>query len=133
MNPQTAEPCSYAEAALAAGTEPSAAQQLSARMASRPLSDLRKPVCCGTVYIGMFFDGTGNNRDSDYVEPPPDQRKHTNVVRLYHAYPDELRVGTDGYYRFYIPGVGTPFAEIGDASWFKAVGQPLGAGLANLG
>ncbi len=78
--------------------------------------DPRIPDCSGTVYIGMFFDGTGNNEKADYLDvlDEPAKHKHTNVVRLYHAYPDEKRRGTDGYYRFYIPGVGTSFPEIND-------------------
>lgn len=133
MNQETAEPCSYAEAAVAAGTPPTAAQKISALIASRPFSDPRKPVCCGTVYVGMFFDGTGNNRDKDYVKPPPEERKHSNVVRLYHAYPDRVKKGTDSYYGFYIPGVGTPFTEIGDLPLIEVVGQPFGAGFAAMG
>lgn len=69
------------------------------------------PTCSGQVFVGMFFDGTGNNRQEDYEKPSVDQRKHSNVVRLFHTYRyDPLK----GYLRIYIPGVGTPFPEIGD-------------------
>lgn len=75
------------------------------------------PACAGQIFIGMFFDGTGNNRDTDYlsVENTPEKYKHSNVVRLFHAYPDNATRGTARYYRFYVPGVGTPFREIGDS------------------
>lgn len=80
------------------------------------------PTCTGNLTIGMFFDGTGNNETADHgglgSPIPLRQRKHSNVVRLYHAFPDESRLrqreSTNKSYRFYIPGVGTPFPEIGD-------------------
>ena len=77
----------------------------------------QSPACSGQIFIGMFFDGTGNNRDNDYVavENTPPKHKHSNVVRLFHAYPDYEARGTTRYYRFYVPGVGTPFREIGDS------------------
>ena len=83
--------------------------------AANPVSS--KPSCTGVIFVGMFFDGTGNNEDADYKEPPrpPREQKHSNVVRLYHAFPGQdksgYRSGTTGYYRYYIPGVGTPFEE----------------------
>lgn len=91
------------------------------------------PACTGQVNVSIFFDGTGNNRLEDYegiaateqvkamkagASPTlsksfsAEQRKHTNVVRLFHVHRDDP---SDGFYRHYIPGVGTPFAEIGDA------------------
>jgi len=90
------------------------------------------PACTGQVNISIFFDGTGNNRLEDYegipadeqteamksgVPPkspesfPPDKRKHSNVVRIFHAHKDDR---DNGFYAHYVPGVGTPFAEIGD-------------------
>lgn len=75
-----------------------------------------RTACSGQIFIGMFFDGTGNNRDVDYlsVESDASKNKHSNIVRLLHAYPDRLQRGTARYYRFYVPGVGTRFPEIGD-------------------
>ncbi|MDR2851908.1 MAG: DUF2235 domain-containing protein [Burkholderiaceae bacterium] len=93
-----------------------------------------KPKCTGQVFVGLFFDGTGNNEKNDYgTETQPKelrQQKHSNVVRLYHAHPNNIIVGGNGYYRYYIPGVGTPFPEIGDTSWF---GKKLGSAFANKG
>lgn len=61
--------------------------------------------------MGIFFDGTGNNMQADFVDPPPEKRKHSNVVRLFQAH----RVDRpQGFFASYVPGVGTPFPEIGD-------------------
>lgn len=81
--------------------------------------------CSGQIFVGMFFDGTGNNEERDYlsVKGKPQEHKHSNVVRLYHAYPDQLTRGTARYYGFYVPGVGTPFPEINDG------GGALGTGM----
>lgn len=71
-----------------------------------------KPSCSGQVFVGLFFDGTGNNLDADYVEPRTvEERKHSNVVRLFHTFRNERE---KGYLRHYIPGVGTKFPKIGD-------------------
>ena len=68
----------------------------------------RQPNCDVPLYIGVFFDGTNNNRERD--EP---DRCHTNVVRLYNAHPavDAPPPGRRemGHYRIYVPGVGTRF------------------------
>jgi len=79
--------------------------------------------CCGQVFIGIFFDGTGNNEDIDYlsVKSTPQKFQHSNVVRLFHTFKREEE-GTTAYYPFYIPGVGTPFPKISDT------GGKLGTG-----
>ncbi|HEV2717198.1 MAG TPA: DUF2235 domain-containing protein [Terriglobales bacterium] len=104
-----------------------------------------EPACTGQVNVGIFFDGTGNNRLEDYIgitaeaqreamksgsaprapETPLDRnkQKHSNVVRLFHAYRNDL---DNGFAPFYIPGVGTPFAEIGDKGGTS--GSAFGAG-----
>lgn len=69
------------------------------------------PSCSGQVFVGMFFDGTGNNLKKDYEAPPVAERKHSNVVRLFHTFRNDPE---KGYLRYYIPGVGTSFPEIGD-------------------
>jgi hypothetical protein len=76
------------------------------------LSKKSKPSCTGQLNIGIFFDGTGNNRLIDYERRQPIERKHSNVVKLFNAYPSRVE---DGYFSHYIPGVGTPFPEIGDS------------------
>lgn len=70
------------------------------------------PSCNGNLHIGIYFDGTGNNIKLDYEGIEPSRRKHSNVVKLFNTYPDRR---SEGYFSYYIPGVGTPFREIGDA------------------
>jgi hypothetical protein len=88
-------------------------------------------LCCKTLLISLFFDGTGNNLNNDlYLSDP----KHpTNIARLFRAtigqgyaggvpgHREEL-VDSDGtagnkYYKYYIPGVGTPFPEVSDLDY----------------
>jgi hypothetical protein len=62
---------------------------------------------CECVFnIGIFFDGTNNNKDHDMKS-----RAHTNIARLYELYPESMDTG---YARVYVPGVGTRFPEIGE-------------------
>ena len=92
---------------------------------------LVEPPCCKTLHISLFFDGTGNNLNNDlYIADP----KHpTNIARLFRAtigqgyaggvlgHASELvdMEGTSGnkYYKYYIPGVGTPFPEVSDLDY----------------
>jgi hypothetical protein len=78
-----------------------------------------RPTCSGQVFVGIFFDGTGNNMDIDYVLPikntTPDKFKPSNIVKLYLAYKDKNK---EGYFSYYIPGVGTPFPQIGDTNTY---------------
>ncbi len=105
--------------------ERSRALQQRATLAAPPLR------CSGNVYIGMFFDGTGNNEELDYNngQVPPEQQKPSNVVRLYYAYQETQQgaLATDKYFKYYAPGVGTPFDKIGDTAGL--VGSKVGGGL----
>lgn len=74
------------------------------RIEPKHLSDCSK--CEGNVHFGIFFDGTNNNMDADKPN-----FSHTNIVRLFDAY---LRKRESGYDKLYVPGVGTPFPEIGE-------------------
>lgn len=83
--------------------------------------------CEMALNIGVFFDGTGNNRD--WVEPGQSQtqlqrKKDSNVARLFQAYRDD---GWNGYFPIYIPGVGTPFPAIGEEKP-ASLGAAFGAG-----
>jgi hypothetical protein len=71
--------------------------------------------CCGQIFIGMFFDGTGNNRKEDFLNEQynPSRQKHSNVVRIFHTFRNQ-KMGAHQFYAAYIPGVGTRFDEIGD-------------------
>ncbi|NWD27310.1 DUF2235 domain-containing protein [Pseudomonas yamanorum] len=65
--------------------------------------------CARSLHISLFFDGTNNNEPYDtYKAIPPHP---TNIARLYHA---SLEQQETGYFSYYIPGVGTPFPEIGE-------------------
>jgi len=88
--------------------------------------------CSIPVHVGLFFDGTNNNLERDRngmrtgvpnsktkkPEPiasrslAPIEFSHSNVARLFEAYPDKL--AANGYFSFYMPGVGTPFEKIGE-------------------
>ncbi|KVC70966.1 hypothetical protein WI73_00570 [Burkholderia ubonensis] len=77
-----------------------------------------KMSCPQTLHITLFFDGTNNNDappNPNDRQPNPfrdsNQRTHTNVARLYNA---ALEKNGEGIFAFYIPGVGTPFKEIGE-------------------
>ena len=94
-------------------------------------SDPKDGPCSIPVHIALFFDGTNNNlyRDKEGMrvgvpgsdkKPTPASKKpvaaneadHSNVARLFLAFPrDKLR---EGMFRFYMPGLGTPFPEIGE-------------------
>lgn len=72
------------------------------RVEPKLLTDCAK--CEGNINIGLFFDGTNNNMDADSSE-----LGDSNIVRLFNSYREKK---SGGYYRRYIPGVGTPFPEI---------------------
>lgn len=74
--------------------------------------------CELTLHIGLFFDGTGNNKDWDNADDCTkgqgsqyERRCHSNVARLFAAY---LASGARGYYPIYIEGLGTPCSPIGE-------------------
>lgn len=92
------------------------------------------PPCCKTLHVSLFFDGTGNNLNNDLYQsaiPHP-----TNVARLFRAsigagyaggtatnasiakgLMDRDGVGNGQYFKYYMPGVGTPFPEVGDLDY----------------
>jgi hypothetical protein len=98
--------------------------------------------CCKTLHITLCFDGTGNNLNQDLYLANP--RHPTNVARMFRAsigdgiaggtghnakvsgLVDAEGVGYGQYYKYYMPGVGTPFAEIGDLE-YGVLGQVGGA------
>ncbi|WP_235471407.1 T6SS phospholipase effector Tle1-like catalytic domain-containing protein [Herbaspirillum hiltneri] len=89
-------------------------------------SGLRLPPCQKMVKIGLFFDGTSNNKYRD--EP---NQAHTNIVKLFNAHKEDARglgnLEQRGCYRFYIPGVGTRFPE--NQEWKETQeGKAMGKG-----
>lgn len=67
------------------------------------------PPCCKSVHISLFFDGTNNNeKRNTEIDTPPHP---SNIARMYHATLENIQTS---FYRYYMPGVGTPFPEIGE-------------------
>ena len=81
-------------------------QRLAGAYAKSEKEVLSKPTCSKRIWVGLFFDGTNNNM---YRDRP--NQGHSNVVRLYDAFPNKQ---DEGYYRNYIPGLGTEFPQIGE-------------------
>jgi hypothetical protein len=82
------------------------------------------PRCPQTLYVNLFFDGTNNNMKWDMQNK--ERPTHTNVARLYNACPPNK---PKGIFSDYIPGVGTPFPEIGEyefSRWGKAFAWGFG-------
>lgn len=70
--------------------------------------------CCRSLHISLFFDGTGNNEENDTrVARPPHP---TNIAKLFHSTYAKT-AEPDGYFGYYIPGVGTPFPKIGEMDY----------------
>ncbi|MCK9988315.1 MAG: hypothetical protein AzoDbin1_04787 [Azoarcus sp.] len=88
--------------------------------------------CSIPLHVALFFDGTNNNQERDrdgkrigmsesrtkrpgmitYRPMKPEECCHSNIVRLFRAFPSDKRA--QGLYRFYMPGVGTEFEQIGE-------------------
>jgi hypothetical protein len=78
-------------------------------LANTKPSNFEKPKifsCMQTLWILVFFDGTGNNLEAD-----KGFLKHSNVAKLYRVSKEDERAGI---YSIYIPGVATLFPPIGD-------------------
>lgn len=73
---------------------------------SEPANYVDASSCEMWLQIGIFFDGTGNNRYRD-----EGKLAHSNVARLYKTYPG---AALPGCHAIYIPGLGTPFPEVGE-------------------
>jgi hypothetical protein len=70
-----------------------------------------KMSCQQTLNITLFFDGTNNNDAEGNLWRDSKKNTHTNVARLFNAALDDKG---HGMFPFYIPGVGTPFPQIGE-------------------
>ncbi|MEM5433039.1 DUF2235 domain-containing protein [Cupriavidus oxalaticus] len=84
--------------------------------------------CEQTIHINLFFDGTNNNDDAKTPARWRDSthKTHTNVARLFNACPPRP---LKGIYSYYIAGVGTPFPELGEAT-YDSWGKGFAAGFA---
>ncbi|EMN0831506.1 DUF2235 domain-containing protein [Providencia rettgeri] len=77
-----------------------------------------KNSCCKSLHISLFFDGTNNNEPNDTGSTPPHP---SNVAKLYHASaPENRQANESGFYAYYIPGVGTPFPQIGTYDYYSS-------------
>jgi len=68
--------------------------------------------CCQAVHISLFFDGTNNNEHNDTIKLHP-----SNIARLFHASIQGDTARDFGYFSYYMPGVGTPFPEVGEMDY----------------
>lgn len=75
--------------------------------------------CQKEIHVGIFFDGTNNNRDRDRH-----LKGHSNVVSLWDAHKDD----PTAIFRYYVPGVGTRFSEIGEEEEPNSWGNTFAAG-----
>lgn len=91
------------------------------------------PPCCKSLHISLFFDGTGNNLNHDLYTARP--ASPTNIARLFRAsigdgyaggtahsagaaaLTDAPGTGYGQFFKYYMPGVGTPFPEVGDLEY----------------
>ena len=72
----------------------------------------RRFVCCHSMHISLFFDGANNNDNNDTKKDHP-----SNIVKLYHASIQDDEAKGSGYCSYYMPGVGTPFPEVGELDY----------------
>lgn len=78
--------------------------------------------CTKVLHFSVFFDGTGNNQQQEMAKPV-EERALSNIAKL----SDVHKVNPSrGFVRHYIPGVGTPYPEIGDKG--GAIGMAIGKG-----
>ncbi|WP_207291276.1 MULTISPECIES: DUF2235 domain-containing protein, partial [unclassified Pseudomonas] len=68
--------------------------------------------CCHSLHISLFFDGTNNNELNDTKKNHP-----SNIAKLFHASIQDDDAKAEGYFSYYMPGVGTPFPEIGELDY----------------
>jgi Uncharacterized alpha/beta hydrolase domain (DUF2235) len=95
------------------------ARELSQRAGAANAGEANGLCCTKEIHIGIFFDGTNNNMDRDR----PD-RGHSNIVTLYDAHKEDRTE----FFRFYIPGVGTRFQEIGENAESNPSGNTFAEG-----
>ncbi|WP_155401883.1 T6SS phospholipase effector Tle1-like catalytic domain-containing protein [Chromobacterium violaceum] len=101
----------------------SARERLQRAQAMSCVSGKQEAQCQSQIHVMMFFDGTGNNIQADYYQAASGKQRPSNVARLFMTARDKPN---EGYFRFYMPGVGTPFPEIDDTG--GALGGGAGAG-----
>jgi hypothetical protein len=68
--------------------------------------------CCHSLHVSLFFDGTNNNENNDTQKDHP-----SNIAKLFHSSLQGPKAQKSGYYSYYMPGVGTPFPEVGELDY----------------
>lgn len=90
----------------------------------QPAIGVPKVSCNTNLFFGFFFDGTKNNYEQAEVT-----KNHSNVARLYDCYPGLSVPGVlpssadwtnnlpryRHFFRVYVPGVASPFPQVGDS------------------
>lgn len=77
--------------------------------------------CSKVIHYAVFFDGTGNNRDAELAKAV-EKRALSNIAKLFDAHKGNNEI----IRAVYIPGVGTPYPEIGDTG--GTAGMAIGRG-----
>ena len=95
-------------------------QRQIALCATVPEKDQAMCQCTKVLHFSVFFDGTGNNRDLE-MSKPLSSRALSNIAKLLDAHKQAENV-----LRVYIPGVGTPYPDIGDTG--GVLGSAIGKG-----
>jgi Uncharacterized alpha/beta hydrolase domain (DUF2235) len=119
-NPRTAEkyepknPGAFSRAAR----KPSA-REFSQRAGTVNAGEASGLCCSKEIHVGIFFDGTNNNMNRDRSS-----MGHSNVVTLYDAHKDDKKE----FFKYYIPGVGTQFSEIGEDAESNSYGNTFAQG-----
>lgn len=94
------------------------------QMALGPTVPEKKEVMCQcskVIHYAVFFDGTGNNRNVEMAKAV-EKRALSNIAKLFDAHK-----GNNGSIKaIYIPGVGTPYPDIGDTG--GTAGMAIGKG-----
>lgn len=87
-----------------------------------PTKDEAMCQCTKVLHIAVYFDGTGNNLKEEMAKDTQ-YRALSNIAKLNEAHKDD----GDRIRAFYIPGVGTPYPEIGDTGGIFGMGIGSGA------
>lgn len=91
-------------------------------MSSRNSPNEYPQQCPWTMRIGVFFDGTGNNKENDFPKG-----KASNIAKLYEKYKRDVNVkGETSYGKHYENGVGT--IDGVDEDDYESSGMALGEG-----
>lgn len=96
------------------GTNNNLDRDLNGKRIAVPYSDkTRKRLEAKARAEGKSVDSVQPPKPKQKDPMPANEASHSNVARLFQAFPGDAK-RSQGLYRFYIQGVGTPFPEIGE-------------------